>query len=227
MDTSKRRTCRRRRARLGRGSTGPCAAAYGDSKRSPVQFAFAALPGGVSSEIFRVDLPGGSVCVKRALPKLKVAADWRVPVERNRCEVEWMRVAGGDRARARFRRSWARTARRDALRWRICRPTRTPSGRICCGPAPSIRRRRPRSATCSAGFTPRRRIGPTSPRASRRTSSSTRFASSPISSATARAHPDLAPRLDCARRDDANDEARAGPRRLQPEEPVDRPGRAR
>ena len=59
------------------------------------QFAFAALPGGVSSEIYRVDLPGRSLCVKRALPKLKVAADWRVPIERNRWEVEWMRVAGG------------------------------------------------------------------------------------------------------------------------------------
>ena len=53
------------------------------------------LAGGVSSEIYRVDLPSGSVCIKRALPKLKVAADWRVPVERNRFEVAWMRVAGG------------------------------------------------------------------------------------------------------------------------------------
>jgi aminoglycoside phosphotransferase (APT) family kinase protein len=52
------------------------------------------LPGGVSSEIFRIDLPSGPVCLKRALPKLKVAADWRVPVERNRSEVDWMRVAG-------------------------------------------------------------------------------------------------------------------------------------
>ena len=34
-----------------------------------------------------------SVCVKRALPRLKVAADWRAPIERNRWEVEWMRVA--------------------------------------------------------------------------------------------------------------------------------------
>jgi aminoglycoside phosphotransferase (APT) family kinase protein len=53
------------------------------------------MTGGVSSEIFRVDLPAGPICVKRALPKLKVAADWRVPVERNRSEVEWMRVAAG------------------------------------------------------------------------------------------------------------------------------------
>src|SRR5258706_7967968 len=53
------------------------------------------LGGGVSSDIFRVDLPGRVICVKRALLKLKVAADWQVPVERNRWEVEWMRVAGG------------------------------------------------------------------------------------------------------------------------------------
>jgi aminoglycoside phosphotransferase (APT) family kinase protein len=53
------------------------------------------LAGGVSSDIYRADLPGRIVCVKRALPKLKVAADWRAPVERNRWEVEWMRVAAG------------------------------------------------------------------------------------------------------------------------------------
>ena len=51
------------------------------------------LTGGVSSDIFRADLASGPVCVKRALPKLKVAADWRAPVERNHWEVEWMRIA--------------------------------------------------------------------------------------------------------------------------------------
>src|SRR5437870_12052712 len=51
------------------------------------------LAGGVSSEIFRVELPSGVICVKRALPKLKVAAEWLAPVERNRWEVAWMRVA--------------------------------------------------------------------------------------------------------------------------------------
>jgi len=29
------------------------------------------------------------------LPKLKVAADWQAPIERNRFEIEWMRTAGG------------------------------------------------------------------------------------------------------------------------------------
>ena len=52
------------------------------------------LAGGVSSDIFRVDVDGQPLCVKRALPRLKVAADWRVPVERNAYEAEWLRVAG-------------------------------------------------------------------------------------------------------------------------------------
>jgi fructosamine-3-kinase len=49
------------------------------------------LAGGVSSDIWRVDLPGQTVCVKRALAKLKVAADWTAPVERNNYEWEWFR----------------------------------------------------------------------------------------------------------------------------------------
>jgi len=52
------------------------------------------LAGGVSSDIARVDVAGRSFCVKQALPKLKVAADWRAPVARNHSEAEWIRVAG-------------------------------------------------------------------------------------------------------------------------------------
>ena len=55
---------------------------------------FTPLPGGVSSDIWRVDLVTGPICIKRALPKLKVAADWRAPVERNAYEVAWMETAG-------------------------------------------------------------------------------------------------------------------------------------
>jgi aminoglycoside phosphotransferase (APT) family kinase protein len=51
------------------------------------------LTGGVSSDIWRVDLPGRSVCVKRALARLKVKADWRAPVERNAYEAAWIRTA--------------------------------------------------------------------------------------------------------------------------------------
>jgi aminoglycoside phosphotransferase (APT) family kinase protein len=51
------------------------------------------LAGGVSSDIRRVDLPGRSLCVKRALARLKVAADWRAPIERSVYEAGWLEVA--------------------------------------------------------------------------------------------------------------------------------------
>jgi aminoglycoside phosphotransferase (APT) family kinase protein len=53
-----------------------------------------ALSGGVSSDIWRVDLATGPVCVKRALPRLRVAQVWEAPVARNRFEYEWFRIAG-------------------------------------------------------------------------------------------------------------------------------------
>jgi 5-methylthioribose kinase len=56
---------------------------------------FTPLNGGVSSDIYRAQLPGSVICVKRALPRLKVEADWQVPIDRNRWEAEWLRVAGG------------------------------------------------------------------------------------------------------------------------------------
>ena len=52
-----------------------------------------ALAGGVSSDIAVVNAGARRFCVKRALEKLKVAADWRAPVERNRSEVEWLKLA--------------------------------------------------------------------------------------------------------------------------------------
>jgi aminoglycoside phosphotransferase (APT) family kinase protein len=53
------------------------------------------LTGGVSSDIVRVDLETGPICIKRALAKLKVQADWQAPVERNQYEIEWLRIAAG------------------------------------------------------------------------------------------------------------------------------------
>ena len=52
------------------------------------------MAGGVSSDIILVRSETDCFCVKRALAKLKVAADWRAPVERNRSEVEWLKLAG-------------------------------------------------------------------------------------------------------------------------------------
>jgi len=54
------------------------------------------LTGGVSSDIWRIDTARGPVCAKRALSKLRVAADWRAPIARNLYEARWMQVA--DRA---------------------------------------------------------------------------------------------------------------------------------
>ena len=53
------------------------------------------LTGGVSSDIVKVTAGDRVFAVKRALSKLKVAADWRAPVERNRYEAAWMEVAAG------------------------------------------------------------------------------------------------------------------------------------
>jgi len=54
---------------------------------------FEVLTGGVSSDIWKVCADGRIFCVKRALSKLKVAADWFAPVERNRYEVAWFKIA--------------------------------------------------------------------------------------------------------------------------------------
>lgn len=53
-----------------------------------------ALTGGVSSDIWRIDNTlQGAVCAKRALAKLRVAADWRAPISRNLYEARWMQTA--------------------------------------------------------------------------------------------------------------------------------------
>jgi aminoglycoside phosphotransferase (APT) family kinase protein len=52
------------------------------------------LDGGVSSEIWLVELPGRRLCLKRALPRLRVAQLWEAPVIRNHYEAAWFRVAG-------------------------------------------------------------------------------------------------------------------------------------
>jgi aminoglycoside phosphotransferase (APT) family kinase protein len=51
---------------------------------------YTALTGGVASDIWKVDTAAKTFAVKRALPKLKVATDWYVPVARNAFEVKWI-----------------------------------------------------------------------------------------------------------------------------------------
>jgi aminoglycoside phosphotransferase (APT) family kinase protein len=53
---------------------------------------FARLPGGVSSDIWLGQTGGRSFCVKRALPRLRVAADWLAPIERNSKEAAWIKA---------------------------------------------------------------------------------------------------------------------------------------
>jgi aminoglycoside phosphotransferase (APT) family kinase protein len=47
------------------------------------------LTGGVSSDIWKVEVGGRRFCVKRAMPKLAVRDEWFAPVERNRYERLW------------------------------------------------------------------------------------------------------------------------------------------
>ena len=54
---------------------------------------FVPLTGGVASDIWLVRAPDRPFVVKRALAKLRVAADWRAPVSRNASEVAWLHEA--------------------------------------------------------------------------------------------------------------------------------------
>ncbi len=52
------------------------------------------LEGGVSSDIWLVETGARKLCVKRALPRLKVKRLWEAPVVRNRYEWAWFETAG-------------------------------------------------------------------------------------------------------------------------------------
>jgi 5-methylthioribose kinase len=152
------------------------------------------LAGGVSSDIYRVDLPAGTLCVKRALATLKVAAAWNAPVERNRWEVEWIRTAGAivpefvpsvlgeDRASGAFAMTYL-----DPERYPVWKP-QLRDGAIDPAVASEVARRLARVHAATAGDDEIRR----------------RFATDhifhairlePYLLATARAHPDLADAL--------------------------------
>lgn len=56
--------------------------------------AFERLTGGVSSDIWKVNVAGcPSFCVKRALAQLRVSQEWKAPVERNSYEIAWIETA--------------------------------------------------------------------------------------------------------------------------------------
>lgn len=58
-------------------------------------FSATAFSGGVSCDVFLIAAGNRHFCVKVALPKLRVAADWRAPAERSHAEVAWMKLVGG------------------------------------------------------------------------------------------------------------------------------------
>ena len=58
-------------------------------------YRFVPLAGGVSSDIFCVQSGDRCFCIKRALPRLKVAAVWEAPIGRNAAEAAWLREVGG------------------------------------------------------------------------------------------------------------------------------------
>jgi aminoglycoside phosphotransferase (APT) family kinase protein len=57
-------------------------------------FAAEPLTGGVSSDIFRVELDTRTVCVKFAIDRLRVASEWRAPVGRSAAEHDWLSFVG-------------------------------------------------------------------------------------------------------------------------------------
>ena len=56
-------------------------------------FSAQTLTGGVSSNVIKVGVEGRVFCLKQALPKLKVAKDWRAPIERIFGEIDWLTTA--------------------------------------------------------------------------------------------------------------------------------------
>jgi aminoglycoside phosphotransferase (APT) family kinase protein len=63
--------------------------------RSSAKAQFERLPGGVSSDIWLVRADTVAFCVKRALPRLRVAAEWHAPIERNSTEAAWIKAVAG------------------------------------------------------------------------------------------------------------------------------------
>ena len=51
------------------------------------------LIGGVSSDVWKVELTNRILCIKKALPSLKVKEIWEVSIKRGIYEVKWLRKA--------------------------------------------------------------------------------------------------------------------------------------
>ena len=182
------------------------------------------LTGGVSSDISLVETEGARFCVKRALPRLKVAALWEAPVERNAAEAAWMRavrrwlphavpeVLGEDRAAGLFAMEYLPPA--EFTLWK----TELLAGQVDAG-FRGLGRPQSWADPCPKRGRPKLTHG---------VCERPDVRSDPDRALSARdgARPSLARRaLRSARGRDAGDEARARPRRRQPEEHSQRPAR--
>ena len=186
------------------------------------------LTGGVSSDIWRIDLPAGPICVKRALAKLRVAADWQAPVERNRYEARWMQRANAAVPGCRAATAGPGRGDRQHSRCSSCRRTDYPlwktqlrDGDADPAFAAQVARRAGRASTPPP---------PPIPSIAADFPTDTIFYDirlEPYLLATARAHPDLAAPLHGSVATTAGQQACAGARRCQPEEHPARPGTAR
>jgi aminoglycoside phosphotransferase (APT) family kinase protein len=157
--------------------------------------AIAPLTGGVSSDVFRVGLSGGPICVKAALDKLRVAADWRAPVERSANEAAYLRAVAGlgglavpqvlaeDAGRHIFAMSWFEPA--DHPVWKA----ELAAGRIDAGFAAAVGAGLARIHSATAG---RSEIAATFDT----TAMFEALRLEPYLTHTAAAHPDIAPRID-------------------------------
>ena len=206
-----------------RGATARFLAAHGHSERSPIGRADAARRRRVLGHLSR------AVAERRHLRQARAGqAQGRGGLARaGRAQPLGGRVdarGGGDRPRRGAgdpRRGRPKPGR---SRWPGCRPTAIRSGR---------RSSREGAATAADAARVGATLGRIHAATADRPDLAARFATDanfhairldPYLLTTARAHPDLAARLQRARRDDGRDEARAGARRLQPEE---HPARAR
>jgi len=89
------------------------------------------LVGGVSSLIMRVDTRRGPLCVKQALPELKVATHWSAPLERSHAELAWIKhvasfapdtvpaILGEDRASFCFAMTWLEPSQYPVWKWQL------------------------------------------------------------------------------------------------------------
>jgi len=157
--------------------------------------AFRGAERGVSSDIWRVDLPSGPVCVKRARSRLKVAGVWEAPVERSDAEAAYLRevapvlldhvprVLAHDPTSHVLVLSWLDPATHPVWKDQLLAGRVDPRWWRCWG-------------ACWGRCTPPARPIPRSPRASTTRRSSPPCASSPTWGPPPAPIPDLAARLD-------------------------------